>query len=327
MNIPVADLHCDLLYYLMCSNNRTAYDEKARCAIPQLRQGNVFIQTLAIFGETRPGSSELGVKQAKLFQELPVTYPEDFYIPASLEEPDADKIGIIAAIENASVFMEEDEPFQKGMERFNRIRRLVKRIAYVSLTWNTENRFGGGAHTSIGLKEDGKRLLDLLAAHQIPFDISHTSDRLAEEAFEHIDKNRLNIPVIASHSNMRAVANMPRNLPDALVKEVISRKGIIGFNFYQPFIGLDKQENILLHFAHLIELGGLGNCVFGGDFFNGEDFSHTSSAPLGKHFFPQFGNTGCYPYVLGLLKSKLNLSDREINGIAHQNFVDFMGVV
>lgn len=326
MNIPVADLHCDLLYYLMLSDKRTAYDEAARCSIPQLRRGNVKIQTFAIFCETLPGSSEKGLKQAKLFQHLPKAYPEDFFIPNSMDEMALDgKIGIIAAIENASAFMEEAEPFKQGMERLKKIRKWVKKIAYVSLTWNTENRFGGGAHTSVGLKEDGKRLLDFLADHQIAFDLSHTSDRLAEEAFEYIDKHQLKVPVLASHSNMRAVANVPRNLPDALVKEVISRKGIIGFNFYQPFIGIDRKENILFHFAHLFELGGLPHCAFGADFFYGADFSSRPNfVPIEKHFYSEFNNAGCYPHVLNLLKENLILSDEEVKRIAHKNTIDFI---
>ena len=112
---------------------------------------------------------------------------------------------------------------------------------YVSFTWNMENRFGGGALTTVGLKDDGKRLLEVLATNRIAVDLSHASDRLAYDIFNYIDKHKLDMKVIASHSVMRAIHHAPRNLPDEIAKEIIKRKGIIGLNFIAKFIGPDMK--------------------------------------------------------------------------------------
>ena len=62
------------------------------------------------------------------------------------------RVGALAAIENASGFCEEQEPLEDGLRRFERLVAEAGPLAYVSLTWNDENRFGGGNKASAGLK-------------------------------------------------------------------------------------------------------------------------------------------------------------------------------
>ena len=61
--------------------------------------------------------------------------------------------------------------------------------------------------------------------------LSHTSDALAHDIFNHIDKHKLAVPVIASHSNFRSVSDHVRNLPDEIANEIVNRNGLIGMNF------------------------------------------------------------------------------------------------
>ncbi len=70
---------------------------------------------------------------------------------------------------------------------------------------------------------------------RIAVDLSHTSDRLADEILNEIDRKGYTMGVIASHSNARKVCHHPRNLPDHLIKEIVARKGIIGINLYKKF--------------------------------------------------------------------------------------------
>jgi len=55
-----------------------------------------------------------------------------------------------------------------------------------------------------------KSFWTIWAGKQIPIDLSHTSDLLAEGILNHIDSQKLEIPVIASHSNFRAIWNHRR---------------------------------------------------------------------------------------------------------------------
>ncbi len=59
------------------------------------------------------------------------------------------------------------------------------------MTHHTENRFGGGNFSEVGLKEDGKVLLDYLTDKNIVIDLAHTSDALAFGILNYIDHKKL----------------------------------------------------------------------------------------------------------------------------------------
>lgn len=317
MTFPVIDLHCDLLFYLERGGQRTPYDLAARCAIPQLRQGNVQIQTLAVFTQTEPHSVQKGLHQVRLFQELSLHCPKDVMPYSAQWNSQSSAIAILMAIENASGFCGEGEPFQEGLKRLNHLIKNIGKPLYISLTWNTENRFGGGALAQAGLKEDGKRLLEELHQKKIAVDLSHASDALAYDIIDFIEAHRLDIPLIASHSNARAIVPVPRNLPDELAKEIFRRGGIVGLNLYPRFIG-ESEDFLLKHIAHWLELHGENHIALGTDFFYEADLP--SSMSHGKDvFFPNYQDASCYGKLLHFLQKELRLSSAMIEKFAHKN--------
>lgn len=325
LSIPIADLHCDLLCYLAHNSTRTPHDLAVRCSIPQLQEGNVKIQTMAIFAETEPDSSKKGVKQAEIFLSLCRQFPGIF----KRYQPDDDpvntaQIALLPSIENASSFCAEGEDLEKSLTELDVWQRKMGKFLYMSLTWNTENRFGGGSHTNIGLKCDGQRVLQYLSRRNIALDISHASDRLAEEALNYIDKEKLNLSVIASHSNLRSVHEASRNLPDDLAKEIVKRNGIIGLNFVRFFVGPDNPKNFIRQMEHAIKLGCQDALCFGADFFYGNDVSPAYRKTSEELFFPHFDHAGTYWKVLELWRSAGNVSEEVISGICYGNFQRFL---
>jgi len=320
MTIPIIDLHCDLLFHLGVDNSRTPYDPEARCSVAQLKRGGVKLQTMAVFTETGPDSVRQGMHQVHLFQKLPENYPGDFQHFSNDWSLSSPRINILMSIENASGFCDEREPLQEG---FKRLKEIVKgsRLLYVSLTWNTENRFGGGALSRIGLKEDGKLLLDELDGEQIALDLSHASDALANDAINYIEARSLNIPLIASHSNSRKVTDVPRNLPDEIAKEIFRRDGVVGLNLFGPFVG--ASPNLFAsHVARWLELGGEKGVVFGADFFNDTDLPSTHGHGQDV-FFRDYSNAACYGEILLQLRKELNWTDANLERVAHQNALAF----
>ena len=200
---------------------------------------------------------------------------------------------------------------------------IKKRFLYISLTWDGENRFGGGVGTKIGLKDDGKQVLDWMDQKDIALDFSHASDSLADAILNYVDKKSLKIPLLASHSNARAITPLERNLPDFLIKEIFTRKGLVGLNFFAPFIG-DSSTRLLEHIMHFFSLGGEHQLCFGADFF--PDF--TLSAYLQKKygikngFFSELGNASTYPKLLSFLQP--HLSSKQLQGLAFKNFSSFL---
>lgn len=326
----VADLHGDLLSYLEEDGMRKPDDRAARCGISQLRKGKVAIQVLPIFTETQPKAAKKGLAQAELYRMLLVHYPFVFtqLTPMTQGAPflEQGKIALTAAIENASSFCEEHETFAQGMERLRSFFGKIGRPLYISLTWNSENRFGGGAETDIGLKDDGKRLLDFLHMKQIAVDFSHTSDRLAEEILSHIDQYKLVIPLLASHSNVRAITDVRRNMPDFLLDELKKRNGLVGVNVVRPFVGGNFREVFPEHIRYLIQRLGVESVGFGADFFCDLDLpAHRAvKSPVQGWFFSECPDASYYPDLLQLVQESLDLTPQQIEKIAYRNFLEFM---
>lgn len=135
---------------------------------------------------------------------------------------------------------------------------------FAMLVWNYENEYGCGAafDQNKGLTDAGKELVKNLLLQNLVLDISHLSDKGVEDMLMLTDR-----PVMASHSDIRAVWDKPRNITTAHLKELIRRKGVIGMNFFAPFVGEHPQvENLLWHMDAVLEMGGEDCLAIGSDF-------------------------------------------------------------
>jgi membrane dipeptidase len=324
MEIPVIDLHNDLLSYLSYQPGRSPDDPASRSSYPLLSQGHVKVQTLAIFTVTGSKSVENGKIQVDQFQKLLSHYPTLFSkydFPLQAEK----SIHVIAAFENASSFAAETESLSDAIKRLEGYLRAIGPLFYIGLTWDDENRFGGGNRTSVGLKEDGKRLLEWMSGKGIAVDLSHTSDKMAHGILNFIDQSGIDVPVIASHSNFRAISNYPRNLPEDIAKEIIKRKGLIGLNFFAPFIHNSDPSALLRHVEYALDLGAGDALCFGADFFCNSDFPHIMEKyQRSEAFYPDLDNSSVYPLILELFGQKLRLNKEQLLKIASQNALRFL---
>jgi microsomal dipeptidase-like Zn-dependent dipeptidase len=321
--MQIADSHCDLLSYLFYEKGHQ-YDAAARCSIPQLQQGNVVLQTLAIFTNSADSqSSENGIAQSEIFANL--LTEEDEYVFGvqnfdDLEELENDtRIGLIASIENASGFCSEYDNLEDGFDNLETIIRNTGRVFYISLTHHHKNRFGGGNYTRTGLLDDGRRLLDYLSGRNIAIDFSHTSDALAYDILQHIDAEDLDLHILASHSNMRAIHPNKRNLPDELVEEILRRGGIIGLNWIKSFIGR-KQEDYFKHLEYALSLGASHQLCMGSDLFY---FEQPEDKP-NINFFEPYQTAADYPSFIDDLEAHNILNPKQLRDFTKNNLLNFL---
>lgn len=139
-------------------------------------------------------------------------------------------------------------------------------FSFAMLTWNYENAFAAGAalNQNRGLSEYGRRITAELMSQGIIMDISHLSDKGAEDIFSMTDK-----AVMASHSNVRDLCKKPRNLTKMQITELIRRNGFIGIDFYKPFVSEEEAAGIkglLNHMDYILNLGGEDVLGIGSDF-------------------------------------------------------------
>lgn len=323
--IPIIDLHCDLLSFLAERSALSTDNPESNSSYSQMKQGNVILQTLAIFTESSQASFIKGQQQIGSLKRLLAEQGDRYQLfdPSLCFTKSSKAISIIPAFENASGFCSNDMSIDQGLSYLDSILSEFKRILYISLTWDGENRFGGGNGSKVGLKEDGERIIEWMHEKKIAIDLSHTSDFLADDILNYLDKKSLRVPVLASHSNARSITNKERNLPDFLIKEIITRKGIIGLNFFAPFIGKEAKD-IIKHVEHFFHLGGENNLCFGADFFPDLLASYIQAkyqSPI--CFFPELNNSSCYPRALSMLETHLNLKNEILQKIAHKNFEQY----
>ena len=83
----------------------------------------------------------------------------------------------------------------------------------------------------MGLKPFGKMIVKEMNRQGILIDVSHLSDGGFWDCIRLSEK-----PVIASHSNCRALCGHPRNLSDEMLRALGETGGVAGLNFYPHFV-------------------------------------------------------------------------------------------
>ncbi|MGH9684390.1 MAG: dipeptidase [Candidatus Acidiferrales bacterium] len=160
--------------------------------------------------------------------------------------------------------------------------RLGVRMA--SLTWNRRTLFADGADKrcgGAGLTKFGADLVHKMEELGILVDVSHLSDAsfwtLLEEA-----RN----PIIASHSNARALCDHPRNLTDDQIRAIGERKGLIGVFIHPAVIDPSKPtiSRVVDHIEHLIDVAGVDHVGVGTDFI--KDLCGIGQTPTHEWLMP-----------------------------------------
>lgn len=140
-------------------------------------------------------------------------------------------------------------------------------IRMAALTWNYSNHLAAGvleADENKGLTPFGREIVTEMNRLGILIDVSHLNDK---SFWDIISLSK--IPVVASHSNSRAVCNNRRNLTDEQFTAIKNSGGIVGINFYPKFLcesGKAEIKDIIAHIEHFLSLGGENNICMGADF-------------------------------------------------------------
>ena len=266
MNIPVFDLHCDTALELL---GRDGQDEKSLrsndCHIDLERAGRLagYCQCFACF--TTPFMQDW----MKISPEI-VFEREIAILQKSLREnSDILKQAFTASdVENnlndgfMSAIFTIEGPAGFGFEP-SKLEELYKMgFRITSLGWNEKNPLAGSNVTGGGLTDLGREYIKEAQRLGMIVDVSHISD----EAFWDI-MDMTHAPVIATHSNSRAVCNHSRNLTDDMFKAICMTGGVAGFNQYDAFVGVGADFDVACdHFLHFLELDPDGKHIaLGGD--------------------------------------------------------------
>ena len=96
-----------------------------------------------------------------------------------------------------------------------------------------------------GLNKRGREIVAEMENIGMVIDVSHASDATVNDVLELVST-----PIMASHSNARALCDIARNLPDNLIVEIAGRQGFIGVTFFPGFLDKMVYDQILSNFEH-----------------------------------------------------------------------------
>ncbi len=133
-------------------------------------------------------------------------------------------------------------------------------VRFITLTWNGENLIAGGVNSEKGLTLFGKTVINKMNSLNIACDLSHLNKKSFYSAISLAKKP------LATHSNCRAVCDVPRNLTDEQIRLIAEKNGIIGLNFFPSFLGGEFYTSIYKNIVHICEMGLEDNIGIGSDF-------------------------------------------------------------
>ncbi|KAI9457104.1 membrane dipeptidase-domain-containing protein [Lactarius psammicola] len=191
-------------------------------------------------------------------------------------------------------------------------------VRYVTLTHTCHNVFAdsSGLFDGIeplhyGLSPFGETLVRELNRLGVLVDLSHTSDDTALAAL-----NISRAPVIWSHSSARGLRDIPRNVPDEVLRHVGTgagqRDGVVMVNFHPGFLSADPDsadvKDVADHVDHIASVTGRAHVGIG------SDYDGIGSCPIGLE------DVSTYPVLIAELYSR-GWSADELRGFTGGNFL------
>lgn len=254
MNFPVFDLHCDTAYALLGEDcNSIGSLKKNTLHIDMERAGTLpgYAQCFACF--TTPLMQQWhNVSPIVVFERELATIQREI-------DKNKRKISLAYCTSDVRNNLEKGKASAvltlEGTAGFGNDPALLEDLyligfRMVSLTWNEQNSLAGSCQTGGGLTDIGREFVKEAQRVGMIVDVSHLSDEAFWDIMEITEA-----PIVASHSNSRAICDVSRNLTDDMFLHLCKTGGVAGLNQYSKFVGekpdLDAVCDHVLHFLEM----------------------------------------------------------------------------
>jgi membrane dipeptidase len=325
--------HTDFIAGVSEGRSRGERGVAAKHQLPLLRAGGVKAVCEHVAGDT-PYFSTFAFRNIRPLQPTKFALQALDYWHAELEESDgwrlvlepadfhrAEREGRVAIVFGFEGAMPIDDDL--GLLRmFHRLG-----VRSIGLTWNGRNLLGDGVSVGAGggLTTYGRAAIAEMNRLGIVIDVSHMSDGGIRDTLETSAD-----PIIASHSNARALCAQPRNLPDDLARAIGRGGGVIGLHMLSQFLtsaGEATLDDFLDHVDHLVKLVGPAHVGLGPDCMEQwpaqtyrELWAGTEMSTLEFRYPAEFDSLGkCGNVTRGLVAR--GYDDAAIRGIMGENFL------
>ena len=114
-------------------------------------------------------------------------------------------------------------------------------VRYMSPAWSVSTSWAGSSGDDVGrtrgLNEFGKSVIREMNRLGMMVDVSHVSDQTFWDIVE-----TSTAPVVATHSACRAIADVPRNMTDDMIRALAKTGGVVNVIFYPEHLEPGWQE-------------------------------------------------------------------------------------
>lgn len=141
-------------------------------------------------------------------------------------------------------------------------------VVYITLCHNGDNDIcdsARGCNTHGGVSRFGEQVIKEMNRCGIMVDLSHAGEKSFYDALSISSK-----PIVCSHSNCKALCDVPRNLTDDQLRALAKHGGVAHITLYHGFLRNDSQEatvmDAIAHLEHAIDIMGIEHVGLGTDF-------------------------------------------------------------
>jgi membrane dipeptidase len=316
--------------------------------LDRLKQGGVGAQFFSIWIDPAKyatnGAATRALKMIDAVYRAVDAHPMDLVLATTVADiRRAKRQGRMAAL----MGIEGGYAIENSLETLRAFHRLG--VRYMTLTHRISTDWAGATTNGpgTGLTAFGRQVVSEMNRIGMLVDVSHVSDTTMGDV---LDVAR--VPVIASHSSARALCNVPRNIPDPLLRRIATNGGVVMVNFYSGFLDtnysaaasrLDAESDALWarygndlraaraaehklaaslpavplarlaeHIDHIVQVAGIDHVGLG------SDFDGIERAPTGME------DVSCFPNLTVELLRR-GYSEKDIQKILGENFLRVLG--
>lgn len=271
------DSHCDTPMFFPEGIHFDQRDPRILYDLHKMQEGGPDAVTMVAYlpqpkpGETFAQIAPFGAKTPREYADLIFDKIEDTilsdsrYIAHARSEADIRRNkrngqrSLLTGIENG-LAIEDD---------INNVQHFANRgITYITLCHNGDNQICDSARNSLntygGVSPFGAQVIAEMNRLGLMVDLSHAGEKSFYDALQ-ISRT----PIVCSHSNSRALCDVPRNITDDQMRALAAAGGVCQITLYNGFLRTDGNANItdaIRHLEHAIDIMGIEHVGLGTDF-------------------------------------------------------------
>ena len=271
------DSHCDTPMFFPQGIHFDQRDPRILYDLHKMQEGGPDAVTMVAYlpqpkpGETFAQIAPLGAKTPREYADLIFDKIEDTilsdsrYIAHARSEADIlrnkrnGQRSLLTGIENGLAIEDDISNVQHFANRG---------ITYITLCHNGDNQICDSARHSLntngGVSQFGEQVIAEMNRLGLMVDLSHAGEKSFYDALQ-ISRT----PIVCSHSNSRALCDVPRNITDEQMRALAAAGGVCQITLYNGFLRTDGNATItdaIRHLEHAIDIMGIEHVGLGTDF-------------------------------------------------------------